>query len=194
MRAGAGLLAGMPVASISLKILPDRWGAPIDVGNDENELRSVPPGEIGEIIVSGEHVLQGYLDGVGDDETKIRAGGRTWHRTGDAGYLDDRGRLWLLGRCSAKATDTRGVLYPFAVECAAGEHPLVHRAAFVAHKGERLLAIELRRPEDIASGLQQRLAWAQLDRIVTLDRIPLDRRHNAKVDYPALLAALDRLS
>lgn len=194
MSAGAGLLAGIPVPSISLKILPDRWGTPYDVRKDEHELSPVLPGKIGEIVVSGEHVLQGYLDGVGDDETKIRVGGRTWHRTGDAGYLDDRGRLWLLGRCSAKATDSRGVLYPFAVECAAGEHPLVHRAAFVARKGQRVLAIEPRRPGDIASDLQQRLAWAQLDRIVTLDRIPLDRRHNAKVDYPKLLALLDRLS
>ena len=46
----------------------------------------------------------------GDEETKITVGEHVWHRTGDAGYLDAQGRLWLLGRCSAKANDNDGVL------------------------------------------------------------------------------------
>jgi hypothetical protein len=34
------------------------------------------------------------------------------------------------------------------------------------------------------------LPWAGIDQVVNLPRIPLDRRHNAKIDYPALLAEL----
>ena len=59
----------------------------------------------GEIVVSGAHVGAGYVGGVGDAETKFRVGEVIWHRTGDAGYLDAHGRLWLLGRCSARIAD-----------------------------------------------------------------------------------------
>lgn len=63
-------------------------------------------GEIGEIVVTGQHVLKGYLDGRGDDETKFRVEEEIWHRTGDSGYLDEQGRLWLwnlseLGSCAS---------------------------------------------------------------------------------------------
>ena len=195
MSGGAGLLAGTPVESVRVRILPDRWGTPVGpLSPAELEEEALPPKEIGEIVVAGDHVLDSYLDGQGDEETKIRVLDRIWHRTGDAGYLDAGGRLWLLGRCSAKAHDKGGVLYPFAVECAASEHPRVVRAAFAFHRKERVLAVELREPSaHTPSELRRRLEWARLDRVVTLPRIPVDRRHNAKVDYPALTRALDRL-
>ena len=195
MTGGAGLLAGRPVESIQVRILPDRWGTPVGpLSAAELEEESLPPKQIGEIVVAGDHVLDSYLDGHGDEETKIRVFDRTWHRTGDAGYFDGEGRLWLLGRCSAKAQDKAGVLYPFAVECAASEHPRVARAAFMFHRSERVLVVELREPSaNTPAELRRRLEWAWLDRVVTVPRIPVDRRHNAKVDYPALTRILDRL-
>jgi acyl-CoA synthetase (AMP-forming)/AMP-acid ligase II len=115
-----------------------------------------------------------------------------WHRTGDAGYVDAAGRLWLLGRCAAKVHDTRGTLYPFAVECAASAHPAVHRSALVVRGGRRALAVELESGADPAAlcVLQSDLAWADLDAVLPLRQIPVDRRHNAKVDYPALYRLL----
>jgi acyl-CoA synthetase (AMP-forming)/AMP-acid ligase II len=188
MQQGAGLLTGMPAPSIQLRILPDRWGTPIGPWRvDDLDRQSLADGMVGEIVVSGEHVLTGYLDGRGDEETKIRIGDRTWHRTGDAGYLDQQGRLWLLGRCSAKVSDGDGVLYPFAVECAASDVPGVHRSAFVLHRDRRILVVESR--ENTASprdGLMTRLVWARLADVLAVRHIPVDRRHNAKVDYPAL--------
>src|SRR5205807_7301209 len=117
----------------------------------------------GEIVVSGEHVLAGYLDREDDAETKFRVDGRVWHRTGDAGRLDGEGRLWLLGRCSAVVTDAKGTLYPFAVECAAQHQPGIRRAALLSRRGERLLAIEADQGAKIDPGiLREALAWAQL--------------------------------
>jgi olefin beta-lactone synthetase len=85
------------------------------------------------------------------------------------------------------------VLYPFAVECAASAHPAVARAAFASHRNQRVLATELRAgARDPAADLQRSLDWARLDRIVTVPHVPVDRRHNAKVDYPSLLRILDR--
>jgi acyl-CoA synthetase (AMP-forming)/AMP-acid ligase II len=193
MARGAGLLAGHPASSIHLRILADRWGTPIArLADADLDRETLPVGAAGEIVVAGEHVLAGYLDGYGDEETKIRVGDRVWHRTGDAGYLDAEGRLWLLGRCAAKATDGAGVLYPFAVECAASEVVGVRRTAFVMHRGRRVLVAEIDgEPAAVRSELLGRLAWARIADVVVVPRIPVDRRHNAKVEYPALLRLLD---
>ena len=89
MDRGRGLPAGFPVPSIQLRILRDQWGTPIGPYTEAEFVAAcLPPGEAGEIVVSGDHVLAGYLHGHGNDETKFAVGGTRWHRTGDAGYLD----------------------------------------------------------------------------------------------------------
>jgi acyl-CoA synthetase (AMP-forming)/AMP-acid ligase II len=195
MTRGAGLLAGLPASSIQLRILPDRWGTPVGpwtVADLERE--TLGPDEACEIVVNGEYVLSGYLDGHGDVETKIMVGEHAWHRTGDAGCLDAQGRLWLLGRCSAEANDSAGVLYPLAVECAAGAVPGVGRTAFAIHRDRRILAVEVHGDATaVRAELMERLAWATLADVVIVPRIPVDRRHNAKVEYPALQQVLDRV-
>jgi len=65
------------------------------------------------------------------------------------------------------------------------------RDALVRVDGKRFLAIEAEpgaKPD--AARLRSRLAWAQLDRVVQIRSIPVDRRHNAKVDYTALRRAV----
>ena len=190
MRDGRGLLAGLPVSEVTLRILQDRFGEPVGPYTQDAFNRAcLSAGEIGEIVVTGEHVLPGYLDGVGDAETKFEVDGRRWHRTGDAGYLDASGRLWLLGRCSARIDDARGTLYPFAVECAASFVPGIKRSAMVAHEGQRILLVEEQRGFDHGE-LSVALAWAKLDDIRVVPKIPVDKRHNAKVDYTQLKALL----
>jgi acyl-CoA synthetase (AMP-forming)/AMP-acid ligase II len=189
MLAGQGLLAGPPVPAIELRILRDQWGMPIGpYTRSDFTAACLPSGSAGEIVVSGDHVLPGYLYGHGDEETKFSVDGRRWHRTGDAGYLDDQGRLWLLGRCVAKIEDTHGTLYPFTVECVAHHHPGVRRAAAISRQDRRILAVEL---EDGAAStdlalLKKELAWACIDEMQVHKHIPVDKRHNAKIDYPAL--------
>ncbi len=192
MLAGRGLLTGRPVAEIQLRILRDQWGRPIGPWTPEElTAASLPPGEGGEIVVSGGHVLSGYLHGHGDAETKFRVDGTVWHRTGDAGYLDDLGRLWLLGRCTARLTDARGTLWPFAVECAAMNCAGVERAALTEVAGHRVLALQLAKGAEVALvTVREELHWAALDKVRVLPKIPVDKRHNAKIDYPALRALL----
>jgi olefin beta-lactone synthetase len=193
MEQGKGLLAGRPVESISLRIIRDRWGVsipPLDSAAFEREI--VADEEPGEIVVSGGHVLPGYLNAEGYAETKFEVDGARWHRTGDLGYLDARGRLWLLGRCSGKVQDERGTLYPFAVECAAMQNPAIHRAALTAVDGLRVLAIETKEWLS-ADVILRSLSWANLDRVIFLDRVPVDKRHNAKIDYVALNRTLQSM-
>lgn len=192
MQQGKGLLVGSPVPEIRLRIVGDRWGQPLgSLTASEFETLCQPQGEIGEIVVSGEHVLPGYLDGHGDAETKFRVEGVPWHRTGDAGYLDEGDRLWLLGRCSARICDAYGVLYPFAVETAAQQVLGIRRTALVAHQGQRVLLVEWDGSPDDWNALKQTLAWAHID-VYRPCKIPLDKRHNAKVDYPALYRQLQK--
>jgi acyl-CoA synthetase (AMP-forming)/AMP-acid ligase II len=196
MRSGHGLLAGVPIPEICLRIIPDQWGrstGPFTV--EEFERARLPTTRVGEIVVTGDHVLKGYLLGRGDEESKFRVGDEVWHRTGDAGKFDEHGRLWLVGRCSAKIRDARGEIYPFAVECVAMEHPGIRRAAFVAHAGQRLLAIESNPEFDRATlqTLRQDLLWSSVDEIRILRRLPVDKRHNGKIDYPTLQRLLDKM-
>jgi acyl-CoA synthetase (AMP-forming)/AMP-acid ligase II len=196
MDAGAGLLAGRPVAAARLRVLPDRWGTPIGpFGEPEFDTLCLGPGQAGEIVVTGPHVLPGYLHGEGDRETKFRVGGVVWHRTGDAGRVDADGNLWLLGRCAVRICDRQGVLYPFTVETAAGSLAAVRRSAFVRAGGRRTLVVEPAAGSTAAELdlLQSKLSWAKIERVLLLPRIPVDRRHNAKTDYPALNRLLGRL-
>jgi olefin beta-lactone synthetase len=189
MDAGRGLLAGHPVDSVHLRIIADRWDEPLGPYTaDTFEREALPPGRTGEIVVSGDHVLRGYLGGHGDAESKVRVGDRVWHRTGDAGYLDARGRLWLMGRCAAKVDDGRGLLYPLAVETAAQAIAGVNRSALLAHEGRRLLLVEASPPgsHGLLEAIRSHLAWARLDEVRLVPELPVDDRHNAKIDYPAL--------
>lgn len=193
MRDGAGLLAGRPVAQADVRIVPV---ANTDISRRDELLRGVipaAPGARGEIVVSGRHVVPGYLHGRGETETKIHLDGVVWHRTGDAGYFDDRGRLWLLGRSMATISDDRGELHPFAVECAARLILPGRRTVLAAHNGARILLVSGRLESRQWSAIEEGLGWASLDRVIDDVAIPLDRRHNAKVDYAALPALLNRL-
>lgn len=159
MREGAGLLAG-PVAPVAqVRIVED------------------------EVLVAGDHVVQGYLDPAQDASTKVcDESGTIWHRTGDAGRFDERGRLWLLGRRDGRA----GGLWPSPVEAIARLWPGVRRAALVDSHGEPVLAIE----GDPAKLDLWRLRFAELGgkEVRLIDRMPFDRRHGSKVDLPRLRA------
>ena len=188
MKNGAGLLAGTPVSAVDLRIIRDQWGIPIGhITADEFGEITVPPNQPGEIVVSGEHVLGGYLHGAGDSETKFNVETVRWHRTGDLGFFDSAGRLWLLGRCSAKIEDRRGTLYPFTVECAVRHDPQVECAALVAFRGERVLVLQAKNARTIdRARYKTQLPWAGIDWLIAVERIPTDKRHNAKIDYAQL--------
>jgi acyl-CoA synthetase (AMP-forming)/AMP-acid ligase II len=182
MRRGGGLLVGKPVPEIELRIIADQWGEPVTRPVD------LPAGQIGEIVVSGDHVLSGYLNRTGDEETKFRTSGdQIWHRCGDAGWLDAEGRLWLMGRCAAKLSG--GKLYPFAVECALSFFPQLRRCAAVEHAGLKILVLQFHTnsgDDNPLDEIREAVAWAGFDRVMTVKSIPVDRRHQAKVDYPRL--------
>jgi len=193
MLQGRGLLVGKPVPEIKLRVLHDRWGCARLLGNYHAlEQETLRPGESGEIVVTGRHVAQGYLDREDDRNIKFRVGSEIWHRTGDAGWLDEQGRLWLLGRCATRIDDAYGTLYPYTVEAALSSHPAIVHSALLHRTGERVLVLEMQRgKQPDVPALLARLSWANIGAIVQVKEMPMDSRHNAKVVYPRLHSLLD---
>jgi acyl-CoA synthetase (AMP-forming)/AMP-acid ligase II len=194
MRTGAGLLVGKPVNGCAVRIIRSHPGASLGPFSPECfASQCLPDGEIGEIVVQGKHVLSSYADPAKNAQTKIEVDGVIWHRTGDAGYFDLKRRLWLVGRCGAAIKDSRGVVYPFQVEYALSGTPGVRRAALTEKNSQRVLVLEMsgREFETNSAAAANCVARHSIDRIVTVRRIPLDKRHDAKVDYPALSKLLE---
>lgn len=199
---GYGLCAGHPVDEIELRILKNHWGTPLkDLEPEDFEGMIQPRGEPGEVIVAGDHVLSGYLGGVGDEETKIHVGGKVWHRTGDAAWIDKQGCLWLLGRCSAKlppspivspALPAGALDYPFAIEAAVGmRYPRIITAA-IGWKDKRTLVFGDQPPEaGKAAEIAREFEEFGIQEVIFAGKLPMDRRHHSKIDYPALVAMLE---
>jgi acyl-CoA synthetase (AMP-forming)/AMP-acid ligase II len=84
----------------------------------------VPQGEVGEIVMRGPMVFQGYWQLEADNAETFR---NDWHHTGDLGYLDANGYLWYSGRKPEKELIKPGGenVYPAEVEKVILEHPSV---------------------------------------------------------------------
>lgn len=101
------------------------------VGHDE----VVPVGETGEIIVRlSDDAYSGYYNRPDATEEAIRDG---WHFTGDTGYLDEDGDLWVSGRVDDMVVTGGENVYPVEVEDALSRHPGVAEVAVVGLPDER---------------------------------------------------------
>jgi acyl-coenzyme A synthetase/AMP-(fatty) acid ligase len=169
-RAGRGACVGRPVPGLKLAL----WTP-----------ESTEETDCGEVVVTGAHVNKGYLENPeAEAECKVSLNGEIWHRTGDVATRDEGGRLWLQGRVG-QAVNGR---YPFPVEAAAESTPFIHRAALVAFEDRATLAVELSAtpPQGALEALEQQLNV----HIRSVDRIPVDARHNTKIDRLALMQKL----
>ncbi|MEU4067044.1 FadD3 family acyl-CoA ligase [Streptomyces wedmorensis] len=101
------------------------------------ELRvDAPPGEPGEILTRGPHVMRGYLDDPGATERAVDADG--WLHTGDVGVLDERGFLRITDRLKDMFVVGGFNVYPAEVEQVLRGHPAVLDVAVVGVPDGRL--------------------------------------------------------
>ncbi|MGH3736558.1 MAG: AMP-binding protein [Micromonosporaceae bacterium] len=90
--------------------------------------RELPPGEVGEVVTRGEHVMAGYWNAEGRaDLSKAVVDG--WLHTGDLGRMDATGRLWLVDRKGDMIISGGYNIYPREVEEVLAEVPGVHEVA-----------------------------------------------------------------
>ncbi|MQA84281.1 MAG: AMP-binding protein [Streptosporangiales bacterium] len=106
-----------------------------------NEIRVVdeggeplPPHETGEIIVKGPSVTAGYWDNPQATAEAVRDG---WLFTGDLGYLDEDGFLFVAGRKKEMIISGGMNIYPTDVEHVLREHPFVHDVAVIGLPDEK---------------------------------------------------------
>ncbi len=191
--AGRGFLVGTPdpAAEIALVSLPAE--PPATVGDDLRRYR-VADGAVGEIVVRGEHVVQRY---VGDPEAERRTklpsrDGGVWHRTGDLARRDGRGRLWLAGRLPDVLSHEVRALHPYDVEATVLDCPGVRAAALVTHPrqptGMLMLELEPRARATTLARVRSALDAEGLPSVPvrTIAAMPMDARHQSKVDRVAL--------
>jgi acyl-CoA synthetase (AMP-forming)/AMP-acid ligase II/acyl carrier protein len=138
------------------------------------------PGQSGEIVVRGDNVTPGYE---GNPQANASAFTNGWLRTGDQGYLDDEGYLFVTGRIKEIINRGGEKISPREVDEALLKHPAVAQAvAFaVPHErlGEDVAAAVVLRPDAAATEreLQKFTATRLADfkvprRVVLLDEIP----------------------
>jgi long-chain acyl-CoA synthetase len=111
------------------------WGTQTEVWDAEG--KPLPPGadNVGEVVTRGLHVMKGYLNKP-EDTASVFTG--NWFHTGDLGYFDEDGYLFIVGR--SKELIIRGGynVYPAEIEGVLHEHPAVAEAAVIGIPDERL--------------------------------------------------------
>jgi long-chain acyl-CoA synthetase len=87
---------------------------------------AIPPGEIGEVVVRGPNVMQGYWHKPEQTAEVLRNG---WYYTGDLGYMNDQGYIFLVDRAKDMIISGGENVYSTEVEEALYQHPAVLEAA-----------------------------------------------------------------
>jgi acyl-CoA synthetase (AMP-forming)/AMP-acid ligase II len=127
-------------------------GCPVRIYNRGG--RPVGPRVTGRVFVGGELTTDGYTGGAAVGEAKVVVDGFT--STGDMGYLDNSGRLYIVGREDDMIVSGGENVYPRALENALAEHPGIAENAVVGvpdeQYGRRLAAFIVLRPR---SGLDE---------------------------------------
>jgi acyl-CoA synthetase (AMP-forming)/AMP-acid ligase II len=192
-----GYCAGRPIGRIRAKVVRIQEG-PIELGEGGWASWELPAGEIGELVVSGDHVCRDYYrNPAAVRENKIADpadNDAVWHRMGDTGSFDAEGRFWLAGRVHSTIRRAGTLVHPQLVEQAAcGEDPRLGRVAAVGLPdpilGERVVLVVEAKEPGISDEIAQRITAAGLvvdEILLTGDPLPVDPRHNSKIDYGKL--------
>jgi acyl-CoA synthetase (AMP-forming)/AMP-acid ligase II len=189
---GGGTCVGRPVPGVEVRVVGISE-QPIAAWSDDLTL---PVGEIGEIVAKGPVVTREYCtDAAATKFAKIQEGDNLWHRMGDVGRFDEKGRLWFCGRKSHRVMTEHGTMFTVPCEAIFNRHPCVFRSALVGigkppcqtpvlcvelepdHKqvDERRLEGELRELG------RQHTHTKCIDTFLFHPSFPVDIRHNSKI-------------
>jgi long-chain acyl-CoA synthetase len=163
------------------------WGTQTQVWGDDGRPLPAGPEHVGEVVTRGLHVMKGYLH---HPEATASAFTGDWLHTGDLGYFDEDGFLFIVSR--KKELIIRGGynVYPSEIENVLHAHPAVAEAAVVgipdARLGEEVMAVVIRRPamdlleSELVSFCRERLAAYKCPRVYQF-RVELPKNSLGKV-------------
>jgi acyl-coenzyme A synthetase/AMP-(fatty) acid ligase len=183
-----GVCVGPPVAGAEVRI------AALDFDADEVP-PEIPTGSTGEILIRAPWVSAGYL-GLWAVQRAARPGPvGDWHRSGDVGHVDAEGRLWVEGRAVHVIHSAHGPITSVPVERVVERTLGVRRAAAVGVGpiGSQQLVIVIEDPEtgegpadaEVASWVREAVE-APVASVLSVRQLPVDIRHNAKIDRVAV--------
>lgn len=146
----------------------------------DEESRELPAGEVGEIVARGPQLMRGYWKMPDATATTLRDG---WLHTGDAGYLDEEGYLFIQDRIKDMIVSGGENVYPAEIEQVLFEHPAIADVAVIGIPddtwGEAVHAVVQLKPgadandEDIIAFCRDRLAGYKRPRSIEfIDQIP----------------------
>jgi acyl-CoA synthetase (AMP-forming)/AMP-acid ligase II len=159
---------GVPPPFFEMKIL------------DESD-REVPVGEVGEICGNGPILMPGYYKRPDLTEEAVKDG---WLHSGDMGYVDDDGFLYLVDRKKDMIISGGVNVYPRDIEEIVVQHPAIQEAAVfgIAHDkwGETPLAAVVLHPpgkitpEELRHWINERVAakFQRVHDVVVMDEFP----------------------
>ncbi|MCY1536800.1 Long-chain-fatty-acid--CoA ligase [compost metagenome] len=138
-RSGKMYSAGLPISCVEIRI-----------GDAED--REVPRGTVGEIVVRGPNVMLGYWNKPEATAEVLRDG---WMHTGDGGYMDSEGFVYIVDRLKDMIVSGGENIYSAEVENAIASHPAVAQCAAIGIPsdkwGETVHAVIVLKPEVSAS-------------------------------------------
>ena len=154
--------AGRPYPWVELRVVDPVDGRPLG------------PGEVGEVWLRGPNVTRGYFNRPAETAAALTPDG--WLRTGDGGYLDEDGYLFLTDRIKDMIVSGGENVYPVEVEEALAQHADVADVAVIGvpdpRWGEAVKALVVPRggarpaAEELIAFARQRLAGYKLPRSV----------------------------
>ena len=138
------------------------------------------PGEIGEFVIAGPQIVPGYWQ---KPEETSKALGPDGLRTGDVGFMDEKGWFYLVDRSKDMIVASGFKVWPREVEEVLYQHPAVREAAVVGvpdpYRGETIKAVislkagQTVTPEEIKAFARERMAAYKYPRIVEImDELP----------------------
>lgn len=186
---GYGLSETSPVATFNQAVFGRKpgsvgcaiWGVDVEITEAELEgkVSLLPSGGVGEIVIRGHNVFSGYLN---RPEATAEVTVDDWFRTGDLGYKDEDGFIFIVDR--KKDLIIRGGynVYPREIEEVLMHHPAISQVAVVAQSddtyGEEIHAVAVLEDD----------AEATADEIITWSRTKL-----AKHKYPRRVTFVEAL-
>ncbi len=196
---GIGYCTGAVSSLVKTMVIPIEKG-PFNLGAGRLEDKALPVDEIGELIVSGEHVCRDYYQNeLATAENKLRDSQKElWHRMGDTGYVDASGRFWLVGRVHSTIFRKGEMVHPQwlerQVKAVAAEIEQAAVVGFRGPKGNSQVAVIVYCRKGISRGdrkkLQRQIEDACAESGMACDRLlfsksslPVDPRHQSKIDY-----------
>jgi long-chain acyl-CoA synthetase len=155
---GYGLTETSPLATVQWPNETDKCGTAgkpisgIEVKIFDKKDQEMPQGERGEIVIRGHNVMKGYYRNPEATAEALRNG---WFHSGDIGYIDEDGDVFIVDR--EKDMILRGGynVYPREVEEVLYKHPAIMEAAVIGipdeRYGEEVKAVVSLKPDQVAS-------------------------------------------